>query len=315
MMAPKNYRSMGMLFIAMLIISIQITAQNSRPDGFIVIGEINSDSVEAVEEAQPIADYLAANLSDYDIDGGSVVVAESIDEMIELFEDGEVDLVFDSVFPATVISDATGAEIFIRRWKKGVEEYHTVIFASADSDITSVDDLTGNTIAFEDDFSTSGYVLPYVHLFQEELSLSEKDDVGDSVDSDEVGFVFSGSEENILSWVFFGRVEAGALENLTFEELDPGLLDQLIILAETETMPRHVGLMNADLAPELAEAITDLLLNAHENEEGQEALEAFADTARFDTFPDGIEEATTRMRELLTIIEEQTETSDEPSGE
>lgn len=316
-----NYRpafaTVFILAATLLMMGIQISGQTTDRAAEIVIGEISGDPIEAVEEAQPLADYLAANLEDYGIVSGRVVVADDMDEMIALFEDGEVDLWFDSVFPATVVSDLTGAEIFIRRWKKGVEEYHTVIFTSADSGITSLADLPGHMIAFEEDFSTSGYMLPFTYLVQEGLTPAEKEDMDDRVDPDEVGYIFSDDNDNTVLWVFEGRVDVGAIENTDFEDLDPGLIDLFTVLAETEAMPRHVGVMRAELDSDLAEAITVLLQNAHEDENAQDALEAFSKTSQFDDFPEGIVSATTRMRELLAILEDpegiEAESTEEPS--
>jgi hypothetical protein len=51
------------------------------------------------------------------------------------------------------------------------------------------------------------------------------------------------------------------------------------------------------------DAITQILVTAHEDEEGQAALESFDGTARFDEFPEGIEAALDRMRELKEIVQ------------
>ena len=122
-------------------------------------------------------------------------IATSIDGMIQLLATGEVDLYFDSTYPATLISDAAGAEIILRRWRFGVEEYRSVIFASAASGITSIDELPGHMVAMDAPYSTSGFVLPSVHLMENGLSLTGKKGTGEPVGTDEIGFVFSYDDE------------------------------------------------------------------------------------------------------------------------
>jgi hypothetical protein len=41
----------------------------------------------------------------------------------------------------------------------------------------------------------------------------------------------------------------------------------------------------------------------HENPEGQAVLKTFQ-TTRFDSFPEGIDEATNRMREMMEIVKD-----------
>ena len=144
------------------------TVQTEEPqvieERAIVLGDISDDPAEVIDGAQPLAMYLASHLGEFGITTGQVRVAKSIDEMAELLASGEVDLYFDSTYPATIISDASGANIILRRWRFGVEEYHSVIFASKSSGITSLADLYGQMLAFDAPYSTSGYVLPAVHL-------------------------------------------------------------------------------------------------------------------------------------------------------
>src|SRR5262249_43277272 len=115
----------------------------------LILGDISDDPAEVIEGAQPIANYLASQLAEYGITSGEVRVATSMDDMINLLKKGEVDLYFDSTYPATLISDAGGGQIILRRWKFGVEKYNSVIFASKKSGITSIDQLPGHIVAMD----------------------------------------------------------------------------------------------------------------------------------------------------------------------
>lgn len=270
----------------------------------IVFGDISDDPGEVIEGTQPFADYVAAQLSDFGITEGQVRVVATADEMTQLLESGEVDLYFDSVYPATLISDASGAQPILRRWKYGVEEYYSIIFASAESGITLLDDLSGHMIAFDNQFSTSGYLLPTVTLVDHGLNMVGKQSYEDTVADDEVGFVFSFDDENTLQWILSGLVGAGATDDYNYEVLFPDeVMDKLVLLAQTESVPRQVVVARPGIEPELLQAIKEILLAAHEDEQGQVALDTFQ-TGRFDEFPEGIEAAQDRMREMIEIVQD-----------
>jgi phosphonate transport system substrate-binding protein len=270
----------------------------------IVLGDISDDPGEVIEGTQPLADYMAAQLGDFGITTGQVRVTENADAMAQLLDDGEVDLYFDSVFPATMISDASGAQPFLRRWRFGVEEYYTVIFASVESGITSVEDLPGHMIALDNPFSTSGYLLPAVSLIERDLRLVGKQSYDDPVADGEVGFVFSYDDENTLQWVLSGLVAAGATDDYNYyEAFPPEVTEKLVVLAKTESVPRQVVVARPGMDAELLEAIKQILITAHESEEGRVALESFSQTSRFDEFPEGIEAAQDRMREMMEIVQ------------
>lgn len=282
-------------------------AEPSEPpteDKMIVFGDISDDPGEVIEGTQPLADYVAANLSDFGITAGRVKIAATADEMVQLLESGKVDLYFDSVYPATLISDASGAQPFLRRWRYGVEEYYTIIFASVESGIATADDLPGHMIALDNPFSTSGFLLPAVYLVERDLNLVGRQSYGDSVAEDEVGFVFSYDDENTLQWVLSGLVAAGATDDYNYNvAFPPEAREKLIVLTETESVPRQVVVARPGLDPELLEAIKQVLITAHESEAGQAALEPFQ-TSRFDEFPEGIEAAQNRMREMMEVVQD-----------
>ncbi len=278
-------------------------AAMSEPQA-IVLGDISDDPGEVIEGSQPLAEYLAAQLQDFGIVEGRVRVAADADEMVALLKDGEVDLYFDSVYPATLISDASGAQPILRRWRFGVESYYTVIFANAESGVAAVEDLPGHIIALDNQLSTSGYLLPAVYLEEAGLNLVGKATYDEPVAEDEVGFVFSYDDENTLQWVLSGLVAAGATDDYHYEVVFPDTAKETLnVLAKTESVPRQVVVARPNMDPALLDAIRQILTTAHESEAGQAALEPFQ-TSRFDEFPEGINEAQNRMRQMMQHIQD-----------
>lgn len=283
------------------------TGEAGQPDEegvTLVLGDISDDPANVIEEMQLLADYLAANLADHGVAAVDIKVVETPEEMAAALESGEIDLYFDSVYPATLVSDASGAQPFLRRWRDGVEEYHSVIFVRSDSGIESLEDLQGQLVAFDEPTSTSGFVLPYVYLVGDQgFTLSEKTSLDDQVAPDEIGYIFSDDDDTSLEWVNSRQVAAAATDDVSYvDDIPDDVRGNFTILAETEALPRQVAVVRPGMDEDLMAAIVDVLLHIHESEEGQAALEEFDDTARFDEFPEGLEAALDRMREMLEVV-------------
>jgi phosphonate transport system substrate-binding protein len=309
-----NARSVFVIIAAALLIGACAPQSTPTPtpepptptataEGVITVGDIGDDPSDVIEDFQPLADYLAANLGEFGFGVGEVRVAPDIETMTQWVESGDVDLYFDSPYPALLVSEGSGGEPILRRWKEGIEEYHSVIFALAESDLDSVEDLPGHVIAFDEPYSTSGYMLPLAYLVEAGLTAVEKPDTDAEVANDEVGYVFSGDDENAIQWVISGVVGAAVVDSGVFGEIPQETRDQLTVIAETEPLPRHMVIVSPTISEEVRNAIRDILIAMDESDEGQAVLLSFEETAQFDEFPGGAEQALTRMRELYELVQ------------
>jgi phosphonate transport system substrate-binding protein len=252
----------------------------------IIIGSIHFEPAAEIKRFWPLARYLANQLQSAGIDHGRVVVAKSVFEMAAFLREGKVDLYIDSPFTSVAVSRLSGSKFLLRRWKKGVGEYHTVIFARKDSGISRLEDLRGKKIAFEEPSSSSGYLLPKMILVEQGLKLVPKQAATDAVEPDEVGYVFSYDDESTMVWVLRRQVFAGATDNHHFLGQAKGNLENLTIISETFSMPRHVVSYRADLPYKLVERLKEILLQMDQQEEGKKVLQEFEKTTKFDEIPD-----------------------------
>jgi phosphonate transport system substrate-binding protein len=269
----------------------------------LILADISDDPASTIEDFQPLADYLAERLKDHGISEGQVVAAADLEQMTDMMKSGEVDLYFDSVYPVMIISDAADAKPILRRWKEGVEEYHSVIFARKDSGLKTLDDLKGHVIGLEDNYSTSAFMLPLAYLAEAGLNATEKTDTDATVSDDEVGYVFSGDDENTIQWILSEKVVAGAVNSGAYAEIPEAARADLVILKETETLPRHVALVRGDMDADLQAALTEILLGMDEDEDGKAVLAAFEETVKFDEFPGDVDDTLARMRELFALVQ------------
>ena len=162
--------------------------------GSFKLGSINSSPVEETRKCWPLANYLARRLHAEGISQGKVVVAGSIPVMSSFQKRQQVDLYIDSLFPSWAVSRLSGSRLLLRRWKMGKSDYKSVIFTRKDTGVMRLEDLRGRIIAFEEPFASSGYFFPKVVLLERGLRLVLKRQEVETVNADEVGYVFTHSD-------------------------------------------------------------------------------------------------------------------------
>ena len=251
----------------------------------LVLGDVSPNPTKKIERFQPLANYLADNLSKFGIGKGKVRIAPDLETMANLLASGEVDVYFDSPYPAMIVVNKSQAKPILRRWKKGHGQYYTVIFTMKENAINTLGDLQGKMVAFESNFSTTGYMLPLAHLLQNNLVTVEKSNAEIPVSSSEVGYVFSKEDENVVQWVISGKVDAGATDIHTYEDIPESTRAQMKIIAQTEIVPRNLVIVSEKLPPEVVDKLKLLLEEMHQTSEGKDILTKFEKTVKFDQFP------------------------------
>lgn len=212
---------------------------------------------------------------------------------------GDVDLFFDSPLVAANVARLSDGKPFLRRWKKGVSEYHSVLVVPTESPVQSIDDLKGMVVGFQEPDSTSGFMLPVAMLKAAGLEVRELADKEDEVADSEVGYVFTGDDRNTVIWLARGSIDVGATDPRGFDWLQESRPDQYRVIARSIDVPRQVVVQRGDLDPALASRISVVLQDMVNSPEGVETMETFNDTTRFDTFPNGINATFEPIYEML----------------
>ena len=254
-----------------------------QQDQIIALGDIDADEpAKKLARFQPLADYLAANLADFGIRDGQVVIARDIEEMGRYLETETVDIYFDSPFPTLAAQQFSGSTIILRRWKGGLVEYWSRFIAMKDGGISGVEDFKGKVIAFEEPRSTSGFLLPAGTLIQRGFTLTEVSGTGEQIPAGEIGYFFSGDEGNTVELVLRGAVAGGGISNEDYLELPAAIMDRLVVFDRTIAIPRQLVSVRPGLDPELVRRIQRLLIDLDQSEEGLALLEGLKNTQKFD---------------------------------
>lgn len=268
----------------------------------IVIGDVDPDEpVKKIRRFQPLADYLAGQLKEFDIEVGGVVIAKNFEEMGDFLINGEVDIYFDSLFPAIASQDISGSEFFLRRSKNGVSEYWSTFVVLRERMVDSFDEFLGKVIAFEEPRSTSGYVLPAGKLLEEGYTLTEVVGPLAEVADGEIGYFFSRDEENTFDLVLRGVVAAGGISNTDFDELPPEISETLATFGRTITVPRQIVSLRPGMDPAEKEKIRELLLGLKDTAEGRLLLDNMKKSA-FDPLPADFESTISGLRKFMALV-------------
>ena len=230
-----------------------------------------------------MVDYAARKLSPSGETKGTVVVAPSAAQMMKLLEEKRVDFYMESPYPTYLINRLGAATLLLRRWKGGIAEYRSLIFTGKESGIARLEDLRGKIIAFEDPGSTSGYFLPKLFLLKKGFSVVEKPSAGAKVSAGEIGYIFAGTEKNIVNLVLQKKVAAGAFSNDDYASLDDTAKASISILGESESVPRHLVSVRKDLSEPVVKRLKEILLSMHQDDEGQKILRQTDNTTKFDS--------------------------------
>lgn len=257
----------------------------------LVLGRVSQDPVKTLPRLQELAAYLADRLAPLGVTGFEAVVARSNAEMVMLLETGQVDVISETVMSAFRYADTAGAELLMREWKRGVASYRAVLFARADSSIETIEDLRDRVIAFEDRGSTSGFMIPMAMLRQHGLEAVELPAPGIAPPPGKVGYVFVGTEINIAAWVTRGMVDAGALNDGDWEDVErtpDGLKDQLAVFQHSRDIPRSVLIVRGDLQSDLRNSLQRVLAGMEDDPAAEQVLETYYGVARYDAFVDEV---------------------------
>ncbi len=250
----------------------------------LVLGRISDDPKAHYAQLKPLLDYVVAHMRDVGITGGRILMARDARQMSSYLRRGRVDWVTETSGTGMELARRGGAEPFLLTERGGASAYHTIIFARADSGLTSVADLRGHALALQGVGSTSAYLVPASMALEAGLPMELLLSPQDRPDADSVGYVFARSELNIAAWVDKGMVDAGALSNLDWDNprrMPESFRRNMRVLARSDDYPRAVEMVRSGLPVEVRARLHEVLLDAARDPQASDALRRFFGTTRF----------------------------------
>lgn len=247
-----------------------------------VIARVSSNPKKTVDRLKPVAEAVISGAELSQFDSVEVRVFSDLDSLIADAKQGNVHWVSESAYAAAMIHHETELNAYLRRHKKGVASYGSVLLS--DKTVVDMSSLVGKTLAAEDDGSFSGYFLVYRELKQLGLPINFLSNLRDSVSPDHVNIIFSNDEENSWAWISRGLVNSSIFSDTDLEESGHLLKPQaenLKVLWQSASYPRAVELFSTTLGEDAIERII-AALEALEAEDQHPVLKAYEKSYNFD---------------------------------
>ena len=188
-----------------------------------------------------------------------VTVASDYAAVIEALRNRTADLAFVHPGGYVLASREAKAVIVARNLWHGKSSFTSRIYVRRESNIKSVEELRGKTIAFVDPASSSGYIYPMVLLIQKGL-VKNRDP---KTFFKEV--TFSGAHDASMRALLNGHVDAiASFDNAREQYLkDPAERERIVFVAETPEIPEAGICARAGLDPATFGKIRTALLQIH----------------------------------------------------
>lgn len=263
--------------LLLLLLSLPVAAQT------LVLAQISDRPKKDFRQLRPMVQFMAKELEAQGFRRGEVRLFPDYEQLSAAIRAGEVHWVTETPLTAARLVQARLARPLLRKWKRGQRSYQSLIYVRADSDINTLQQLKGKTIALEHQDSFSSYLLPLMALQAEGLKPLELDKPGQLPPADQVGYLFSRNEKNNVLWVDKGVTAAGSVNDgdwTTPGRLPAGLTEKMRIIYRSEHYPRAFELVTPALAPAAAQELAQRLLTL--DDEHRSLLQRYEQTSRFE---------------------------------
>ena len=204
-----------------------------------------------------------------------------------------------NTFNYVLANEKCGVDVGLVTERYGSSTYRGQIIVRADSGIETLADLKGKVMCWVDPNSTSGYIIPRIHLAAN----------GVNPDTDFAQTVEAGSHNNVVVQVYNGDCDAGATYDdarSSVQEDFPDVEEQIMILDYTGDIPNDTVSFSKGIPEDVREQITTALLEIAQTEEGKAALNTLysienlvtAEDSFFDAFRADLSKAGLDIEEL-----------------
>jgi phosphonate transport system substrate-binding protein len=185
--------------------------------------------------------------------------------VVEALRSENADVAYFSGWPYLVAHKEAGAELLVVEERDGKPFYYSQWYVGQDSDIKSLADLKGKSIAFTSPSSTSGYLFPLAKVIEEghlEKGGDPKSFFGE--------ILYAGGYEQALKALAEGKVDAAAASDYAFDRyLNDEERAKIKVLTKQGPAPTHGIAIRGDLPQEVKDKVKAALLSLNEEENNE----------------------------------------------
>lgn len=190
--------------------------------------------------------------------------------IIDRFTAERLDGAFFGSFTGALAIQRLGVEPLARPINlDGSSTYRGYIFVRKDSGIKTVADMKNKRLAFVDKATTAGYVFPMAYLREHGIK---------DIKTYFKEYYFAGSHDAAIYAVLDRKFDVGCAKHSMFDRVarnDPKVKNELLILAESPSVPSNGLGVRKDLSDAIKEQLRDVLLGMDKDPDGKEVLKRF----------------------------------------
>ena len=174
----------------------------------------------------------------------------------------KVHVAFMDSLPFILASQETEIDVLVVEKRNGQTHYNSVFVVKKGSEIKSLKDLKGKSIAFSSQTSTSGYLFPFKRLLDEKL-INNPTELKTFFSQ----IIYAGGYDKALLAVLNGQADVAAVSDYAIEGTKADLYlaadqrSQLEILTRTAGVPTHLVAISKKIPKQTQEKIRQALLN------------------------------------------------------
>lgn len=226
----------------------------------IAIATVMSPQV-TVESYRNIANYISKKLNRPTV----LVQRQTYEEVNMLMSNGDADIAFASTGAYSSYKGLTPTEILAMVVHNQTSYYHVQVIVHKNSNFHTIDDLQGKSFAFTDPLSYSGHISIIEMLY--ERGLRPEQYFG--------RYIYTYSHDKSIWAVANKVVDAASIDSMIYDYLKvyhPELTDQIRVIKTIGPFPTGPVIIRSTMSSDQKEAIRNIFLTMHLNEEIQPSL-------------------------------------------
>lgn len=231
---------------------------------------------------RPIIQYLTDKMKHYGYTEAKSTIVSSMDELIEKANNDEVDIFFGSLYPTITVDGNSKLVPTLKAFENGVDYYSSIFFTKNNSPITSIKNISGYSVVFKNNYSTSGYYYPMALLKKYGYKLVEYRNPTRSYEKNTVGYSLSNDDENTVFWILSGYADIGVTHNDSYKFYTQEKSSELKILHESRKIIRNIVSIRSDFPQNEKQELIQILINMPDDEVGKPIISKFFNITKFE---------------------------------
>jgi len=286
------------VILSTILLLVAVKSGWAQPASNVTLGLIDLGGDEVLEKSdlaakqhysQGLIDFIASNLGNGT--NPNLMTANNISAMVDLLKGKKVDLFIDSPFISALVDNKSGAIPFVGIWLEKKPGYSSLIVTKKSSPVIYhlYDFHGGKSLGFTSAESSIGYFLPKSFLIGNGLKFSPPSSPADII------YIFTGSENETLSKILNGAIDAGVLSSTFFDSLPSSVAAKLKVVGKTIEIPVGIISHRSDMSTALVDQIRKIIVNMKFDSQAPEIIKQFNTDFNFDFKPTQLIENLTGM--------------------